>query len=142
MPTPEEIEVASLFLSKAASDLAAAQSLARDAGQADDVVGFHAQQAVEKALKAVVAARGLEIPRSHDVVLLIGLVGSGGEELPDEIRQAGWLNPWAVTMRYDEVAGALDRDLAMRVAKVCLNWARDRVEGVRPEPDSSSSTGV
>jgi HEPN domain-containing protein len=37
-------------------------SLARDSEQDDDVVGFHAQQAVEKALKAVVAARGLEIP--------------------------------------------------------------------------------
>jgi HEPN domain-containing protein len=67
LPTPEEIEVADLFLSKAASDLAAAQSLARDAGQADDVVGFHAQQAVEKSLKAVVAARGREIPRSHEL---------------------------------------------------------------------------
>jgi HEPN domain-containing protein len=55
LPTPEEIKVADLFLSKAASDLAAAGSLARDPDQADDVVGFHAQQAVEKALKAVVA---------------------------------------------------------------------------------------
>jgi len=96
LPTPEEIEVADLFLSKAASDLAAAGSLALDPDQADDVVGFHAQQAVEKALKAVVAARGLEIPRSHDVVLLIRLVGSGAEGLPGEVGQAGWLNPWAV----------------------------------------------
>jgi HEPN domain-containing protein len=96
---------------------------------------------VEKALKAVVAARGIEIPRSHDAVLLIRLVGSGGEGLPDEVSQAGWLNPWAVTMRYDEVAGALDRDMAVRVATVCLNWARDSVEAARREPDSSSATG-
>jgi hypothetical protein len=48
LSTPEEIEVADLFLSKAASDLAAAELLARDPDQADDVVGFHAQQAVER----------------------------------------------------------------------------------------------
>lgn len=45
-------------------------------------------------------------------------------------------------MRYDEVAGELDRELAVRVAKVCLNWARDGVEAARSEPDASSTTGV
>jgi hypothetical protein len=47
LPTPEELEVAELFLRKAASDLAAARTLAAAPGQQDDVVGFHAQQAVE-----------------------------------------------------------------------------------------------
>jgi HEPN domain-containing protein len=64
-------------LTKARSDLAAARSLSLDPEQADDVVGFHAQQAVEKALKAVVAIRGLEIPLSHDVVLLLRLLDPG-----------------------------------------------------------------
>lgn len=82
MPTPEEIEVAQLFLGKAASDLAAARLLARDEDQDDDVVGFHAQQAVEKALEAVVAIRSLEIPRSHDLNLLIRLLELAEGELP------------------------------------------------------------
>jgi HEPN domain-containing protein len=43
--------------------LAAARTLAADAGQQDDVVGFHAQQAVEKSIKAVLALRGNDIPR-------------------------------------------------------------------------------
>jgi hypothetical protein len=47
-----------------------------------------------------------------------------------------------VTMRYDEVAGALDRALAMHVAQACLNWARDRVDAARAEPDSSSTNSV
>jgi hypothetical protein len=38
--TPEEIDVADLFVSKAASDLAAARSLAADSEQSDDMVGF------------------------------------------------------------------------------------------------------
>src|SRR5437764_1450762 len=71
LPTPEEIEAADLFLGKAAPDLAAARLLAGDDEQDDDVVGFHAQQAVEKSLKAVVAVRSLELPRSHDLGPLI-----------------------------------------------------------------------
>ena len=86
MPTPEELEAAELFLEKAASDLAAARLLAGDADQDDNVVGFHAQQAVEKALKAVVAVRSLEIPRSHDLGLLIRLLDSADHELPCESR--------------------------------------------------------
>jgi HEPN domain-containing protein len=135
LSTPEEIEVADLFVSKAASDLAAARSLAADSEQSDDVVGFHAQQAVEKALKAVVAVRGLEIPRSHDIELLIGLLDPGEGALPDEIADAGWLNPWAVTMRYDETVAGLDRESAVRVAESCVTWADERVEAARPASD-------
>lgn len=51
LPTPEEVEVADLLLRKVASDLSAARALARDPEQQDDVVGFHAQQAIEKSLK-------------------------------------------------------------------------------------------
>jgi len=93
LPTPEETEAADLFLAKAASDLAAARLLAGDGDQADAVVGFHAQQAVEKALKAVVAVHSLEIPRSHDLRLLIRLLESAETDLPAEIGQADWLSP-------------------------------------------------
>jgi HEPN domain-containing protein len=137
LPTPEEIEVADLFLSKAASDLAAARLLAQDLNQDDDVVGFHAQQSVEKALKAVVAVRGLEIPRSHDIVLLTQLLRQGQEALPDVVAESGWLNPWAVTMRYDQAGTELDRESAVDVADACLNWARKPVEGARGDAHSS-----
>jgi HEPN domain-containing protein len=76
--TPEELEVAELFVAKANADLAAARLLATDSVQDDAVVGFHCQQAVEKALKAVVALRSIEIPRSHDLGLLLRLLTSGG----------------------------------------------------------------
>jgi HEPN domain-containing protein len=82
LPTPEEVEVAELLLAKAASDLSAARALARDLDQQDDVVGFHAQQAVEKALKAVLAVRGFEIPRTHDLDLLTRLVVRGSADIP------------------------------------------------------------
>jgi HEPN domain-containing protein len=136
LPTPEELEAADLFLGKAASDLAAARLLAGDADQDDDVVGFHAQQAVEKALKAVVAVRSLEIPRSHDLGLMILLLDSAEHALPVDIREADWLNPWAVTLRYDHPGTTLDRRPAVEVADTSLGWARERVKAARGDENA------
>lgn len=83
----------------------------------------------------MVAVRGLEIPRSHDIELLIRLVDPGERALPGEIGDAGWLNPWAVTMRYDETVAGLDRESAVRVAESCVTWAGERVDAARPESD-------
>jgi len=59
LPGPEQREYASLLLRKAGGDLRAATTL-RDARLDDELVGFHAQQAVEKAAKAVlVSARSM-----------------------------------------------------------------------------------
>ena len=131
MPTPEEIEVAGLLLRKAASDLSAARALARDADQQDDVVGFHAQQAVEKSLKAVLAVRGFEIPRTHDLDLLTRLVARDSDDAAGALAGAKDLSPWAVATRYDDIEATLDRDAAIGVAEKSLIWARERVEAAR-----------
>jgi HEPN domain-containing protein len=97
LPTPEHLEVAELFLRNAASDLAAARTLAADAQQLDDVVGFHAQQAVEKAVKAALAVREIDIPRTHDLAFLVELAGERGVPVAESLKRAEWLTPWAVT---------------------------------------------
>jgi HEPN domain-containing protein len=57
LPRPE-LEEARLLLRKASEDAEAVDKLAADVDIADAIVGFHAQQAAEKALKAVLAASG------------------------------------------------------------------------------------
>jgi HEPN domain-containing protein len=131
LPTPEELEVADLLLRKAASDLSAARALAGDPDQQDDVVGFHAQQAIEKSLKAVLAVRGFEIPRTHDLDLLTRLVVPASDEFPTPLLSARELSPWAVATRYDDISASLDRTAAVEIAEQSAAWARDRVEEVR-----------
>jgi hypothetical protein len=63
--TPEESEEAGRPLLAARADLRAAKVLAADADHANEVIGFHAQQAVEKAIKPVLVASGVEIPYTH-----------------------------------------------------------------------------
>lgn len=41
---------------------------------ADEIFGFHAQQAVEKSLKAWLAIRSIDFPLTHDLSRLLGLL--------------------------------------------------------------------
>ena len=46
---------------------------------------FHAQQAVEKAVKAVLIAGGVVPPKVHDIGRLLDLVGSHGIDVPESV---------------------------------------------------------
>lgn len=54
-----------------------------------DVMAFHAQQCAEKYLKArLLAATGVEPPKQHDLLVLLGAIGPdepGWEEFVDEL---------------------------------------------------------
>jgi HEPN domain-containing protein len=69
----EPADAPSVLLDLATGDELAARSLLPIEGITDGVLGFHAQQAVEKALKAVLAVNGVDFPYSYDLNGLIGL---------------------------------------------------------------------
>jgi HEPN domain-containing protein len=58
---PDLAEVSRILLKKAQEDATAVREFAANPEIADSIIGFHAQQAVEKWLKAVTAARGVVI---------------------------------------------------------------------------------
>jgi HEPN domain-containing protein len=91
------------LLALAEKDYKAALILARADDPQTDAAGFHLQQAVEKALKAWLALRGIDYPKTHDLNPLLGLL-----EDQDENIEPFWtlleLNPFAVQFRY-ELAG-------------------------------------
>lgn len=61
------------WLEFAEIDLKAAHTLLKE-GSLPSVVCFHAQQCVEKSLKALIESKGLNPPRSHDLVMLYAQV--------------------------------------------------------------------
>jgi HEPN domain-containing protein len=72
---PELAAVVQLWLNKAESDFAVATITLKAGRKAPtDAICFHAQQCVEKYLKALLIWRGLEPPRTHDVRLLLMLL--------------------------------------------------------------------
>jgi HEPN domain-containing protein len=112
-----------ILLAKARNDAVLLGKIATDIQVADDIVGFHAQQTVEKALKAVLEIRGVDYPYSHDLARLFALLDDSGGAPPDR-DDALALTPWAAEFRYgDVVASALDRVRAAEVAAAILEWA-------------------
>jgi HEPN domain-containing protein len=92
---------AQALLRKAANDLVAAQATL-STGQALDTVCFHAQQAVEKSLKAILALHDIEYPWWHDLGELLELVRPLASELIPFEDQVFRMTPYAVEARYDE----------------------------------------
>jgi len=66
-----EAERARAFLDRADADLVAVRALEKLDTVPDEIVGFHGQQAAEKLLKAVLAARGIDFPRTHSIRFLL-----------------------------------------------------------------------
>ena len=87
-------------------------------------IGFHAQQALEKTLKAVCTLRSIEVRRTHDLAALAQSLVDDGVTLPISVDEFRTLNPFAVEYRYDdEITSTLTReDLNNLVTKV-LNWS-------------------
>ena len=102
--SPEELRrrAAVAWLDDARADLASARTLAvhRDEHTAPFAAAFHAEQAVEKALKALLLVHGVDFPPKHDLGLLVSL-------LPDGMRvkalNIAGLTVYAVEQRYASV---------------------------------------
>lgn len=126
LPTPEQIEVAGSFARLAEIDLATAEKLAGDPEMDDRPVGFHSQQAVEKAMKVVLMLEGIDFPKTHDLEYLIVLAEKHSVTMEPDVKSASWLTPWAAEFRYDDAPiEALDRARATAVANVAVSWCQE-----------------
>jgi HEPN domain-containing protein len=115
-PSPEQIEYAEMLHRLATGNLYACRKLADDAEVDDHIIGFLAQQAVEKALKVALVLANTELPHTHDLELLVEQIKGAGTTVPDELSRTEWLTPWAAELRYDEPI-ALDRKAALAAAE-------------------------
>lgn len=112
-------------------DLEAAEDLALSPRSSDAMVGFHCQQAGEKALKGVLARLGVPYPFTHDLEALVDACASAGVARPADLADLELLTPFAVQMRYDiaEDAAALSRATALAVSAATVEWAEGVIAG-------------
>ena len=108
----------------ARSDLEVARGPMRAAMLAETLC-FHAEQAVEKALKAVLLRHGIEFPYTHNLKALVALLPSE-IEAPAALMAATDLSDYAVTSRYpgeyEPVTDEEHRE-AVRLAEAAVSWA-------------------
>lgn len=119
-----EASVAHVLLQAAQRDAAACMRLAEYSDIHDSIVGFHAQQAIEKSIKAVLSHRRIEFRRTHDLAELLDLMADNGISPPPHADSLDELNPFAVAARYSPFdPGSLDRDRALRRMADVITWA-------------------
>ncbi len=98
---------------------------------ADEIFGFHVQQAAEKPSKAWLALQGETYPLSHDLAALLDMLSVGGA---DVARFDGLVDytRYAVRLRYsaaDPGAGLVDRAGAIEQVEASLVTVRRRLAG-------------
>ena len=116
------------WLNRARSNLAMAKN--RVAGVYLEDLCFEAQQAAEKAIKAMMIMRGIEFPYVHDLGLLLSLLEQAGDVIPEAIGRAGELTDYATTTRYPAtVEPVTERDHAdaVEIAETVIRWAEKRL---------------
>ena len=125
MSTPEGAKLAALLARKAREDATAVREFAGNPEISDGIIGFHAQQAIEKWLKSVMAARGIEHPRIHDIGRLLQLLRDSGAGLPENADGLDELTIYAVPLRYDDLLDAepLDREGTVHLVDQLEGWA-------------------
>jgi HEPN domain-containing protein len=99
----------------------------------EDLV-FDAQQAAEKALKAVCLHKGLAFPKTHSLVLLMDLVQATGIAIPPEVKEADVLTQYAVSTRYpgpDEELTLAEYQIAVDLATRLVQWAHGVIQEAR-----------
>lgn len=100
------------MLKMAKKDHLALSHMLDPADFSEEIFGFHAQQSIEKALKAWIAMKGLTYPKSHDVSALSRILKDSGEDL-SKFPNLEDYNIFAVQYRYeayDSSEEELDRD--------------------------------
>lgn len=88
------------MLTLAIHDFEALKAMKDSPAVAPEILGFHAQQAIEKALKAWIALLGVDYPRTHNIITLLSVIEDQHcdvEGLWDLVRY----NSFAVQFRYE-----------------------------------------
>ena len=92
---------------------------------------FHAQQAAEKSIKAVLLALCVEFPKVHSLSRLIDLLPADVPR-PDDLKQSARLTVYATIYRYPAAGDDLDVPIehyreAIRLAEFVFRWASSQI---------------
>lgn len=129
-PTQVKAELVRQWSESARQDLRLAElALAADyEGFAQ--IGFHAQQATEKFIKALLVAHGVHPPREHPIEKLREALRPFDANTADALEPADLLTPYAVRYRYPPRRAPLTREHvehAVQLARNARNLLLERI---------------
>ena len=133
---PAVIRVAQGWIKKAESDFSnATNEVKRGKKSPSDTVCFHAQQTVEKYLKAVLVMKGIDFEKTHKISMLLALLPRNYRPELSKLEQET-LSDFAVMARYPgdyEPISLADAKKAVAVARRVRGFIRKYIPAVIPE---------
>lgn len=123
-----DLKEACTLIGAAERDISALRGMPDADVFADEIFGFHVQQAAEKLLKAWLALLGEVYPLTHDLDLLLDLLQKRASD-STRFRNLVEFVPYAVQFRYDVDPDpeALDRVSALQGVEDLLKHVRQRL---------------
>jgi HEPN domain-containing protein len=121
---------ARLLLGMARKDLRALEAMLDPDAFAEEIFGFHAQQATEKVLKAWLSLVGRAYPRTHDIGALLEILEASDEAIPATARELAELTDFAVQLRYETYESddePLERPPVIERVGELINWVESKV---------------
>jgi len=92
---------------------------------------FNAQQAAEKALKAVCLYKEQDFPKTHSITRLIDVIAATGIKVPEQIKIADALTQYAVQTRYPSPVEEIELEEykeSLAIAARVVFWAEAIIE--------------
>ena len=125
------------WLRHAESDLALGRMGRENPDVLPEQVCFHAQQAIEKAIKGLLIHLHLRFPPVHDLEQLLEILHQAKIDLPEWSDELLGVTPYAVQTRYPggwEEISLTDRDRALELAAMTLTWVRSKLQSEENQP--------
>ncbi len=122
------------WLRRARADLALAGVALPPDGMYEDLC-FHAQQAAEKAIKAVYRHHGWAFRYTHDIKELLAGLRAHSMSVPDDVEEAATLTIYAHQVRYpgfEEPVTVQEHATALTLARRVVAWAAGLIDPAAP----------
>jgi HEPN domain-containing protein len=122
-------DLALRFLALADRDMKTCRQLSEISDSDDEAIGFHAQQAIEKCLKAVLAGKAIPFRKTHDLVELVDILKDRLQLAPPHVDVLDQLNPFAVTFRYEFLdLEPVNRSQLLKALGAIRQWAERQID--------------
>lgn len=116
------------WVQKAEGDITAARALLDTGHAVHDSIAFHAQQAAEKYIKAMLQEQDIRFPYTHDVALLADLIQPPLDSLKAMDQELIAVSRLAVQVRYPGfTASAEDARRALSIAESIRSLCREQL---------------
>ncbi|SRR5258708_135015 len=139
MRTPEQVkwDFVQQWLEKAQQDISASSLLLKEMFESYETQAFHAQQAVEKFMKAFLVRHQVEFPKTHNISVLRGLVAKVDQGVAQKLAAMETLTLYGVEYRYP---GVYD-PVSQKQAKEALGLAEQARDIILSKLDSYIKAG-